>query len=48
VARKYLDVQKLRVRLCGDFKDCFVNIGIDIHSGRIFIEDEKQEIESGM
>ncbi|RGB30866.1 mediator complex subunit MED14-domain-containing protein [Rhizophagus diaphanus] len=48
VARKYLHVQKLRVLLCGDFKDCYINIGIDIHSGRIFIEDEKQEIDSGM
>ncbi|POG75554.1 hypothetical protein GLOIN_2v951814 [Rhizophagus irregularis DAOM 181602=DAOM 197198] len=46
VARKYLHVQKLRVLLCGDFKDCYINIGIDIHSGRIFIEDEKQEIDS--
>ncbi|GBC05308.1 hypothetical protein RclHR1_06170012 [Rhizophagus clarus] len=46
VARKYLNVQKLRVLLCGDFKDCYINIGIDIHSGRIFIEDEKQEIDS--
>ncbi|RIA96516.1 mediator complex subunit MED14-domain-containing protein [Glomus cerebriforme] len=46
IARKYLNVQKLRVRLCGEFKDYFINIGIDIHSGRIFIEDEKQEIES--
>lgn len=48
MARKYLHVQKLRVLLCGDFKDCYINIGIDIHSGRIFIEDEKQEIDSGM
>ncbi|CAI2180486.1 8089_t:CDS:10 [Funneliformis geosporum] len=45
VARKYLMVPKLRIRLCGDSKNYYIKIGIDTRSGRIFIEDENQGIE---
>ncbi|CAG8506341.1 11871_t:CDS:10 [Funneliformis mosseae] len=45
VARKYLNLPKLRIRLCGDSKNYYIKIGIDTRSGRIFIEDENQGIE---